>query len=49
MLTEVASTINFYGVNDLKDVLKLVKNHGSGSLEKCRNLRVMSYIRVSYN
>jgi hypothetical protein len=46
MLTETASTISFYGVNDLKDVLELVKKNGSSSLEKCRPERVICYIRV---
>ncbi|PSN44979.1 hypothetical protein C0J52_05472 [Blattella germanica] len=45
MLTEVASTINFYGVNDLKELLRLIKDHGTSSLEKCRTLRVIGYIR----
>ena len=46
MLTETASTISFYGVNDLKDVLLLVRRNGCSSLEKCRSQRVMCYIRV---
>lgn len=46
MLTETASTISFYGVNDLKDVLELIKKNGSSCLEKCRPERVKCYIRV---
>lgn len=46
MLTEIASTISFYGINDLKDVLELIKKNGFSSLEKCRSQRVICYIRV---
>jgi len=46
MLTETASTISFYGVNDLKVVLLLVRRNGCSSLEKCRSQSVMCYIRV---
>jgi hypothetical protein len=46
MVTETASTISFYGVNDLKDVLELIKKNGFNSLEKCRSQRVICYIRV---
>ncbi|PNF38564.1 hypothetical protein B7P43_G04046 [Cryptotermes secundus] len=45
MLTETASNISFYGVNDLKDVLELIKKNGSSCLEKCRPERVKCYIR----
>jgi hypothetical protein len=46
MLTDVASTISFYGIHDLMDVLELIKKNGFSSLEKCRSQRVICYIRV---
>ncbi|XP_069679500.1 PMS1 protein homolog 1-like isoform X2 [Periplaneta americana] len=45
VLTDVASTINFYGINDLKNTLELIKTHGSSSLMKCRSLSVVNYIK----
>ncbi|KAJ4451245.1 hypothetical protein ANN_02706 [Periplaneta americana] len=45
VLTDIASTINFYGINDLKNTLELIKTHGSSSLMKCRSLSVVNYIK----
>lgn len=45
-LTEVAETLNFYGIKELKETLHLSKNWPDVQLCHCRPLRVASHIKV---